>query len=162
MSTLVEFANLQMFTNADELTSDEEEQLFKEAVLMVLARATSIDARIHHVEVETVQRVLQKVTGEEISDIDIRIAANFALSEKESLERLLSGIGRRLETDHRISIMLGLSEVIDSDEHISHFETDYFDMVANAINATPSEIAGLLPKGYGRRPGTHRVLYLTR
>jgi hypothetical protein len=45
-----------------------------------------------------------------------------------------------------MTIMHGLAQVIRSDERVSHFETDYFDMVANALKATPSEIVGLVPE----------------
>jgi uncharacterized tellurite resistance protein B-like protein len=40
--------------------------------------------------------------------------------------------------------MHSLAEVIRSDERVSRFETDYFDMVANALKVTPSEIMGLV------------------
>ena len=44
-----------------------------------------------------------------------------------------------------LDILTGLAEVIHGDERISHFETDYFDMVGVALKASPSEIAGLVP-----------------
>ena len=48
-----------------------------------------------------------------------------------------------LDQTQRVTLLRCLTEVIRSDERISHFETDYFDMVARALNATPSEIAGM-------------------
>jgi uncharacterized tellurite resistance protein B-like protein len=56
-------------------------------------------------------------------------------------------VGRKLEASDRMTIMQGLAKVIRSDERVSRFETDYFEMVANALKATPSEVAGLVPEG---------------
>jgi uncharacterized tellurite resistance protein B-like protein len=143
--SLVEFGNILKFIRGGEPTPEEKKQLFKEAALMALARATSADTNIQHVEVKAVQQILKMVTGEEISVADIRVAAASDLFEKEPLEKYLSGVGRKLEATDRMTIMHSLAEVVRSDERISHFETDYFDMVANALKATPSEIAGLVP-----------------
>ena len=51
------------------------------------------------------------------------------------------------EAKDRMIIMQSLAEVIRSDERVSRFETDYFDLVANALKATPSELSGLVPEG---------------
>ena len=144
--SLVEFGSILKFIRGGEPTSEEKKQLFKEAALMALARATSADTNIQHVEVKTVQQILEKVTGEEISVADIRVAAASELFEKDPLEKYLAGVGRKLEAKDRMTIMHGLAQVIRSDERVSHFETDYFDMVANALKATPSEIVGLVPE----------------
>jgi uncharacterized tellurite resistance protein B-like protein len=141
---LADFKSILKFIRDGDPTPEEEKQLFKEAALMTLARATSADTHIHHVEVKTVQQILLEVTGEEISVADIRVAARSDLFEKKPLEKYLSGVGRKLEAADRATIMQSLAAVIRSDERISHFETDYFDIVANALKATPSEIAGLV------------------
>ena len=142
--SLVDFGNILKFVSGGEPTPEERKQLFKEAALMALARATSADTNIHLLEVEAVQQILKKVTGEEVSGADIRIAAKSELFEKQPLEKYLSGVGRKLEAKDRMTILHSLAEVIRSDERVSHFETDYFDMVANALKATPSEIVGLV------------------
>ena len=142
--SLVDFGNILKFVRGGEPTPEEKQQLFNEAVLMALARATSADTNIHPLEVEAVQQILKKVTGEEVSGADIRIAAKSELFEKQPLEKYLSGVGRKLEAKDRVTILHSLAEVIRSDERVSHFETDYFDMVANALKATPSEIIGLV------------------
>ncbi len=130
-----------------EPTSEEKQQLFKEAAFMALARATSADFNIQKVEVEAVQRILKRVTGEDVSISDIRVAANSELFERTPLDKYLSGVGQKLEARDRVTIVLSLAEVIRSDDRVSHFETDYFDMVANALQATPSEIIGMVPSG---------------
>ena len=142
--SLVKFGNILKFIRGGEPTSVEKQQLFKEAALMALARATSADTNIQRVEVEAVQRILKKITGEEVSVADVRVAASSELFEKQPLEKYLSGVGRKLETKDRLIILHSLAEVIRSDERVSHFETDYFDLVANALKATPSEIIGLV------------------
>ena len=141
---LVDFGNILKFIRGGEPTPEEKKQLFKEAALMALARATSADTNIHHLEVEAVQQILKRVTGEEVSVADVRVAAGSELFEKQPLEKYLSGVGRKLEAGDRMTIMHSLAEVIRSDERVSRFETDYFDMVANALKATPSEIMGLV------------------
>ena len=142
--SLVKFGNILKFIRGGEPTSEEKKQLFKEVALMALARATSADTNIQGVEVETVHRILNKVTGDEISIADIRVAAHSEIFEKEPLEKYLSGVGRKLDAKDRMTIMHCLAEVIRSDERIDQFEIDYFDMVASALNATPSELSGLV------------------
>ncbi len=140
----VKFTNILRFILGGDPTPEERKLLFKEAAFMALARATSADTNIKHVEVETVQRVLKKVTGEEVTLSNIRVAARSDLFERQPLEKYLSGVGGKLEPGHRMAILRSLGEVIRSDERISPSETDYFDVVANALKATPSEIAGLV------------------
>ncbi len=150
--SLVKFGNILKFIRGGEPTAEEKKQLFKEASLMTLARATSADTNIKRVEVKTVQQILKKTTGEEVSVADIRLAAHSELFEKQPLEKYLSGVGRKLDAKDRMIIMQSLAEVIRSDERVSRFETDYFDLVANALKATPSELSGLVPEGPQLRP----------
>jgi uncharacterized tellurite resistance protein B-like protein len=142
--SLVEFSNILRFIRGDEPNPEEQRELFKEAALMVLARATRADTNIESVEVETVRRILAKVTGEEFSVADVRVAANSEIFEKTPLEKYLSGVARKLDAEDRMTVVQSLAGVIRSDERISRLETDYFDMVANALKLTPSEIAGLV------------------
>ena len=142
--SLVEFKSILKFLRGDEPTADEKKEIFKEAALMALARATSADTNIKTVEVESVQEILKRLTGEEISLADIRVAAQSELFERTPLDKYLSGVQRKLDTKGRLTILDCLAEVIRSDERISHFETDYFDMVAGALKATPSELVGLV------------------
>ena len=55
---------LSALTGNSEPTEEERQQLFKEVALMTLARATSADTNIKHVEVETVQDVLKQSAEE--------------------------------------------------------------------------------------------------
>ena len=114
--------------------------------MMTLARATSADYNIERVEVETVQRIVKEVADVDVSADDINVAANSRLFEREPLERYLSGIRRKLDARQRAIILKSLVDVIRSDEKTNLSEAKYFDMVARALDATPSEIAGIVPK----------------
>ena len=43
-----------------------------------------------------------------------------------------------------VNLMKSLADVIRSDEQMNLSEVKYFDMVASALGATPSEIAGFV------------------
>jgi uncharacterized tellurite resistance protein B-like protein len=146
--SLVRFENLLKAFQADaELTPEEKQDLFREVVVLTLARATSADYSIKPVEVETVQRIVKQVTDIDISADDVNVAANSHMFEKEPLESYLSGIRRKIDARHRALLLKSLAEVIRSDEQTNLSEAKYFDMVATALGATPSEIAGFVPEG---------------
>lgn len=130
--------------DGDTLTPGETGDLEKEVLLMTLARATKADTRILPVEVSTVQRVMREVTGEDLSEADIRVAASSALFESISLESALASISRCLTPKNRAFVARSLAEVIRSDDRVSELELDFFDSVAKALGMRPSEIAGLV------------------
>jgi len=142
--SIVEFKSILKIFGGGKPTPEEKQQLFDEALLMTLARATSSDTNIQPVEVEAVQKILKKETGEDISAAKIRIAAGSELFESTPLEKYLSKVRRQLTTDDRVKIVNALAGVIKSDVRVSSFETDYFDMVARALKITPAELAGLI------------------
>lgn len=120
------------------------QELFKEVMLMVLARATRADSNVEKVEIAQVREVLRDTTGEEFSEADILTAASSAAFETRSLERYLSSATRKLTENERVIILSSLAAIIRSDDEIRYFELDFFDKVALALKATPSEIAGLI------------------
>ena len=120
------------------------QELFKEVLLMVLARATRADSNVESVEVNQVKRVLQEQTGEEFSEADILTAASSEIFETQSLERYLSSATRKLSEGERIAILGSLASIIRSDAEIRYSELDFFDRVATSLRATPSEIAGMM------------------
>jgi uncharacterized tellurite resistance protein B-like protein len=142
--SLMEFKNVLKFLRGEEPSAEEKKELFKEVALMTLARATRSDTNIQAVELESVQDILLRVTGEEIDLAEIRTAAHSEVFERRPLHKYLAGVGQKLDASSRTSILQCLIEVIRSNEEISHFETEYFDMVAEALSATPSEISGLV------------------
>lgn len=120
------------------------QELFKEVMLMVLARATRADSNVEKVEIAQVREVLKETTGEEFSEADILTAASSAAFETQPLGRYLSSATRKLSENERVIILASLASVIRSDDEIRHFELDFFDTVALALKASPSEIAGLI------------------
>jgi uncharacterized tellurite resistance protein B-like protein len=124
--------------------SDEtSKQLMKEVLILVLARATSADKNVDPSEIAAVQAVLSEVLGESVSAADIKLASQSELFERQTLDRYLNKAARKLHDEDRVLILQCLVRVLRSDDHIREFELDYFDRVANALKATPSEIAGL-------------------
>ena len=126
------------------MSSNAKEELFKEVMLMTLARASSSDANIDPVEVTTVQEIMKRLTGEDVTGADIRLASRPALFEAAPFGKYLSTIRKRIDPSQRATVVGALAEVIKSDTKVSVLEVDFFNMVAEALQATPSEIAGLL------------------
>lgn len=118
-------------------------QLMRELLILVLARATSADTNVEPEEVATVQAILADVLGETVSEADIKLAATSEMFERQSIDRYLKKATRKLGDEDRILILQSLVRVLRADDHIREFELDYFDRIANALKATPSEIAGL-------------------
>ncbi len=142
--SIVNLSNVIKIFRGTEISPEEEKELFREVLLMTLSRASSSDAHIHPVEVETVQRILQQLIGEKVSRADIRIAARSELYETAPLEKYLASCGRKLDAQNRVATVKALAEVIRSDTEVSYQEVHFFDMVTNALAVTPAELAGLV------------------
>lgn len=117
--------------------------IFNEAVLMTLSRATIADTNIKHIELETVQQIVKETTGEEVSLADIRIAAKSRLFESAPLERHLVSVGKVLDLEQKISLLDSIVKVILSDERVSPREVRFLNIVADSIGVTAAEIMGL-------------------
>ena len=139
---LFHFSTIKDFLSGGSGSKDKEE-LFKEMLLLVLARATRADANVESIEVEHVRSAMKAVTGEEFSEADILTAASSEIFESQSLERTLSNASRKLDEEHRITILDCLESLIRADGLIRDPELDFFNHVANSMQASPSEIAGL-------------------
>ena len=125
------------------VSSEEQNTLYGEVLMMVLARAASSDANVHPVEVATIKKILQRETGEEVKDSDIRFAARSELYEKTPMRKYLRSIQRRLTAENRLKVVRALAEVIKSDTEISVLEVDFFNRVSDALQVTRAELAGL-------------------
>ena len=122
---------------------EEREALFQETVLLVLSRATDSDANIKPIEIDAVRDIVKKVTGEEVSAADVRVAAHSKIYESAPLKRQLGRIARTLSVEQRARIAKALAEVILSDARVTSKETRFFNMVADALELTPAALAGL-------------------
>ena len=132
--SLVNFSKITKLIRDNKHRAKHRQELFKEVMLMVLARVTRADSNVEAVELEKVQEVLKEE----------RTASSSEVFEAQSFERYLSTASRKLDERERMLILASLQKVIRSDEVIRSFELDFFDRVALALRATPSEIAGLV------------------
>ena len=134
---------LKIFGGAD-VTEEQRNELFKEVLLMTLARAADADINIQSVEVERIQEILKSHTGEEFSSADIRVAARAELYAESTLRKYLSSVRGKLSDAHRAETIQALADVFRSDSSVSVLEVDFFDRVATALQVSPSQIAGLV------------------
>jgi len=140
---LADLSNVLSIFREKEMNAEAQEALFKEVLLMTLARAASSDANIDPVELTTVQAIMKRIVSEEVSDADIRLASRPALFEEAPFGKYLASVRKRLGSAQRASVVGALAEVIKSDTRVSALEIDFFNMVAKELQATPAEIAGL-------------------
>lgn len=142
--SLVNFDSIRKLLRDTESKDKHRQELFQEVMLMVLSRATRVDSNVEKVEIAKVQEVLKEQLGQDFSESEIRTAASSAVFESQSIERYLTAATRKLDERERVIILASLATVIRSDDEIRFFELDFFDKVALALRATPSEIAGLI------------------
>ena len=140
---IADLSNVLNIFRGTEPSAEDKEALYKEVLLMTLARATSSDANIDPCEVSTVQKILEAHTGEQFSEADIRLASRPTLYEEAPFGRYLNSVRKKLGSAARAEVVQALAEVIKSDTTVRELEIDFFNMVANELKATPAEIIGL-------------------
>lgn len=133
---------LKIFGGSD-ISGDAQNELYKETLLMTLARAADADINIQAVEVDRIRDILKQRTGEEFSNADIRVAARAELYAEANLKKYLSSVQKKLTAKQRASVIQALGDVMRSDDSVSVLEIDFFNSVANALHVTPAQIAGL-------------------
>ena len=139
---LINFSSLKnMISNRGE--DNDTKALFEEVLLLVLARASRVDSNIDSIEIRHVQRALKEITGTEYSEAEVQTAASSEIFETQSLEKTLSKASGRLSSENKAAILRCLAELLQSDDVIRDPELEFFDHVAVALRASPSEIAGL-------------------
>lgn len=134
------FLNVAKIFGGSSLTEEEKSELYKETMIMALARMTRADLTIDAVEVDTVIDFVKKTTGSELSPATIKSAASSELFESQPLDKHLKKVGKHLDSAHRISIVKGMAEVIGSDGMVSENEIDFFNSLVSALNLTPAEL----------------------
>ena len=118
-------------------------ELYKEVLLTTLARASKSDANIHLSEIETIQRIMRRETGQEFTEADIRTASRSELNESANLHKYLRSVRGRLNDENKTTILRALVDVIKSDTEINVLEIDFFNRVADTLRVTPTEQFGL-------------------
>lgn len=134
---------LKIFGGSD-ISANQESELFKEVLLMTLARAANADVSIQNVEVDRIRQILKDHTGENFSAADIRVAARAELYAEATLIKYLNSVYKKLSDAHRTETIQALADVFRSDSSVSVLEVDFFDSVAKALHIKPSQIAGLV------------------
>jgi uncharacterized tellurite resistance protein B-like protein len=140
---IADLGNVLKIFGGSELDSDAQNELFKEVLLMTLARAADADINIQHAEVERIQQILKDHCGEDFSAADIRVAAREELYAEASLRKYLASVRKKLSDEQRGEVVDALADVFRSDAVVSPLEIDFFNGVAEALQATPAQIAGL-------------------
>ena len=139
---LVDLNNIKQLFGGNRETQPDPE-VYRELLLMVLARATDADAYTHPAEVQVVQEVLQEHLGEHIEAGDVRFAARSKLYETAPLEKYVSRVGPQLPKSDRRAIISALVEVLKADERVATSEANYFNMIASALDLSFADVAGL-------------------
>jgi len=141
---IADLKNVLKIFGGSEVSPDQENDLFKEVLLMTLARAADADINIQSVEVDRIREILKAHTGEDFSTADIRVAARADLYAEATLVKYLSSVYKKMSDNHRTQIIQALTDVFRSDSTVSVLEVDFFDNVATALHVKPSQVAGLV------------------
>lgn len=134
---------LKIFGGSD-VSADHANELFKEVLLMTLARAADADINIQTVEVDRIREILKAHTGEDFTTADIRVAARAELYAEATLVKYLGSVYKKMSDTHRAEIVQALADVFRSDSNVSVLEVDFFDNVVAALHVKPSAVAGLM------------------
>jgi uncharacterized tellurite resistance protein B-like protein len=140
---LADLKNVLNILGGSDISEDKQNELFKEVLLMTLARAADADINIQSIEVERIQEIIKSHTGEEVSAADVRVAARAELYAESGLRKYLAKVQAKMKPEHRAETVQSLAEIFKSDHVVSPLEIDFFDRVATSLGVTPSQIAGL-------------------
>jgi len=141
---IADLKNVLKIFGGSEVSADQQNDLFKEVLLMTLARAADADINIQTVEVDRIRDILKSHTGDDFSAADIRVAARSDLYAEATLVKYLSSVYKKLSDAHRTQTIQALADVFRSDQNVSVLEVDFFDSVAGALHIKPSQVAGLV------------------
>ena len=140
---LADLKNVLNIFGGSDISEDQQNDLFKEVLLMTLARAADADINIQSVEVDRIREIIKDHTGEDVSAADVRVAARAELYAEANLRKYLKEVSGKLTDGHRGEVVQALADVFRSDEHVSPLEVDFFNRTVEALGATPAQIAGL-------------------
>ncbi|HNP34516.1 MAG TPA: TerB family tellurite resistance protein [Woeseiaceae bacterium] len=135
--------NVLKIFGGSEISDSEQNDLFKEVMLMTLARAADADINIQSSEVERIREILQEKTGEKFTVADIRVAARAELYAEASLRKYLASVQKKMTPEQRADVIQALADVMRSDQNVSVLEIDFFNRTAAALGVTAAQIAGL-------------------
>ena len=124
-------------------SEENQKELYRDVLLVTLALGSRSDANIHPMEIETIQQIMQRETGQELTEADIRVTARPHLNESAKLRKYLRRVRRQLTLEDRTKVVQALADVIKSDTQINVLEIDFFNRVADALRITYVELPEL-------------------
>ncbi len=127
-------------SSTSEKTRDE---FYKEVLMMTLAEASRADANVHPLEIETIQQIMQRETGQDLTEADIRVASRSDIYRSASLLKYLRRARVQLNAENKATILQALIDVIKSDTKVNVLEIDFFNRVIKALRMSPAEQQGL-------------------
>ena len=123
-------------------SEEAQEELYEKVLLTILALASKADANVHPLEIETIQRIMLRETGQELTEADIR-KAMADMFESANIRKYLRRVQSRLNVENKSTILKALVDVIKSDTQINVLEIVFFNRVIDALRMTPAEQFGL-------------------
>ncbi len=124
-------------------SEESQKELYRDVLLVTLALASRSDANIHPMEIETIRQIMQRETGQELTEADIRVTARPHLNESAKLRKYLRRVRRQLTLEDRTKVVQALADVIKSDTQINVLEFEFFNRVVDALRISPAEQLGL-------------------
>ncbi len=140
---IADLKNVLAIFGGSDISEEKQQELYKETLLMTLARAANADVSIRDAEVDRVKAILKEHTGEDFSGADIRVAAREELYAEATLVKYLSSARKKLSESQCSHVVQALADVFRSDDNVSVLEIDFFNSVAKSLDVTPAQIAGL-------------------
>jgi uncharacterized tellurite resistance protein B-like protein len=116
-----------------------QDELYKEVLMVTLAQASNADANIHPLEIETIQQIMRRETGLDLTGADIRKASLSNMYDAAKFRKYLRGVRGKLNAENKATILQALVDVIKSDTIINVLEIDFFNRVVDALRMTPAE-----------------------
>lgn len=141
---IADLKNVLKIFGGSEVSEDTQHELFKEVLVMTLARAADADINIQTVEVDRIREIIMEHTGEDVSSADIRVAARSELYAEATLRKYLASVRKKMAAKDRVETVRALADVFRSDKSVSVLEVDFFNGVAEALQVLPADIAGLV------------------
>jgi len=120
-----------------------QDELYKEVLMVTLAQASNADANIHSLEIETIQQIMRRETGLNLTGADIRKVSLSDMYEAANFRKYLRRVRGKLNAENKATILQALVDVIKSDTIINVLEIDFFNRVVDALRMTPAEQLGL-------------------
>ncbi len=138
-----DFSNVLQMFGGSPAGEEAQEKLYKQLLMMTLAQASTADANIHPMEIETIQQIMRRETGQDLTDVDVRKALRSDVNRSAKFRKYLRRARAQLNAENKALILKALVDVIKSDAKINVLEIDFFNQVADALRMTPAEQYGL-------------------